>query len=105
MRMSTSGGLYAWELERDGQPMNVRVGGPFACNDLRYNLDAAVDGHGLAFVMEDEAMAPIAEGRLVRVLEEWCEPFTGYHLYYPSRRQHAPAFSLLLEALRYRAWT
>lgn len=103
LRLETSGGLYAWELEKNGQATNVRVNGQFACNDLSFNVDAAVDGLGIAFVMEDRALPLIAEGRLERVLEDWCDPFTGYHLYYPSRRQHSPAFSILLEALRYRA--
>ena len=103
LRLPTSGGLYAWELERGRQSMSVRVNGQFACNDLDYNVDAALDGRGLAFVMEDRVMSDIGQGRLERVLGDWCEPFSGYHLYYPSRRQHSPAFSILLDALRYRA--
>jgi DNA-binding transcriptional LysR family regulator len=103
MRMATSGGLYVWELEKKGQSMNVRVNGQFACNDPSYNLDAALEGYGLTFVMENRVMPEIEQGRLVRVLEDWCDPFPGYHLFYPSRRQHSQAFSILLEALRYRA--
>lgn len=102
LRLPTTGGLYAWELEKNGQAMNVRVNGQFACNDLSFNVDAALDGHGIAFVMEDRTLPLIEQGRLERVLEDWCDPFTGYHLYYPSRRQHSPAFTILLEALRYR---
>lgn len=103
MRMATSGGLYVWELEKKGQSMNVRVDGQFACNDPSYNLDAALEGYRLTFVMENRVMPEIEQGRLVRVLEDWCDPFPGYHLFYPSRRQHSQAFSILLEALRYRA--
>ena len=101
LRLPTSGGIYAWEFEKGGRAMNVRVGGQFASNELNFNVDAALEGHGVAFVMEDGVMPLVAAGRLVRVLEEWCDPFTGYHLYYPSRRQHLPAFQILLDALRH----
>jgi DNA-binding transcriptional LysR family regulator len=101
LRQSTHGGLYAWEFEKDRRETNVRVEGPLVFNDMRLVLRAALDGYGLAFVMEDQALPAIADGRLVRVLEDWCAPFAGYHLYYPSRRQPTPAFALLVEALRY----
>lgn len=102
LRLPTLGGLYAWEFEKNGRPLNVRVEGQFICNDVPMILDAAVNGLGLA-CMPDNQMAPmISEGRLVRVLEDWCPSFPGYHLYYPSRRQLSPAFTLLVEALRYR---
>jgi DNA-binding transcriptional LysR family regulator len=66
-------------------------------------LDATLAGFGLAYLPEDDVEGYIADGRLVRVLADWCPPYPGYHLYYPSRRQPTPAFSLLVEALRYRA--
>jgi DNA-binding transcriptional LysR family regulator len=102
LRMATLGGLYAWEFEKDRRQLNVRVDGPLVFNDKRTVLRAALEGFGLAFVMEDQAMPAIAAGRLVRVLADWCPPFAGYHLYYPSRRQPTPAFMLLVEALCFR---
>ncbi len=102
LRMLSSGALYAWELEKDGREIRVRVEGQLAFNNPRMIVTAALDGLGLAFVMESHVMEHIREGRLVRVLEDWCPPFSGYHLYYPSRRQPSAAFSLLVEALRYR---
>lgn len=102
LRLPTLGGLYAWEFEKDGRDLNVRVDGPLVFNDMRLVLKAAVEGFGLAFVMEDEALHLIEAGRLLRVLADWCPSFAGYHLYYPSRRQLTPAFTLLVEALRYR---
>ncbi|BAU88804.1 LysR family transcriptional regulator [Methylorubrum populi] len=102
-RRVTSGGLYAWELERDGREVRVRVEGQLAFNDDDIILRAALDGFGLAFVMEDLAASEIATGRLRRVLEEWCEPFAGYHLYYPSRLQPSAAFTLVVDALRHRS--
>jgi DNA-binding transcriptional LysR family regulator len=102
LRMATLGGLYAWELEKDRRQLNVRVDGPLVFNDMRMVLRAALEGFGLAFVMEDQAMHAIEDGRLVRVLADWCPPFAGYHLYYPSRRQPTPAFTLLVDALRFR---
>ena len=105
LRQSTLGGLYAWEFEKDRREVNVRVDGSLIFNDMRLVLRASLDGHGLAFVMEDQALPAIADGRLERVLEDWCPKFAGYHLYYPSRRQPTPAFSLLVEALRYNGQT
>ena len=102
MRLPTSGGLYAWEFEKDGRELNVRVEGRLVFNDAPMILEAAAEGFGLAFVLEDRVRAYLADGRLVRVLEDWCPPFPGYHLYYPSRRQPTPAFALLVEALRHR---
>jgi DNA-binding transcriptional LysR family regulator len=101
-RHISSGGLYAWELEKDGREVRVRVEGQVAFNDDEMILRAALDGFGLAFVMEDHVASGVAEGRLVRVLEDWCLPFAGYHLYYPSRRQPSAAFTLLVDALRHR---
>ena len=102
MRLSSAGGLYAWELEKDGREVRVRVEGQFASNHVGMIIRAAVAGRGLAFVMADSVAEELADGRLVRVLEDWCAPFPGYHLYYPSRRQPSAAFTLLVDALRYR---
>jgi len=102
MRFTTSGGLYAWEFEKNGRELKVRVEGQLAFNNGGLCLKAAMDGFGLAFVPEDRILAHVREGRLVRVLSDWCAPFPGFHLYYPSRRQHSPAFALLVEALRYK---
>ncbi len=102
LRFPTYGGLYAWEFEKDGRALNVRVDGQMIVNDTTVALQAAMDGVGIAFITDDQVLPLIAEGRLVRVLEDWCPPFPGYHLYYPSRRQHTSAFAVLVEALRYR---
>jgi DNA-binding transcriptional LysR family regulator len=102
LRLSTLGGLYAWEFEKAGRELKVRVDGQLAFNDVDLIVDAAIKGFGLACVLEDQVRAPIADGRLVRVLADWCPPFSGYHLYYPSRRQLSPAVAVLVEALRYR---
>ena len=100
MRMQTAGGLYVWEFERAEQQMNVRVMGQLIFNTSPSVVDAALAGLGLAFLPEAEFAPHLEQGRLVRVLDEWCEPFPGYYLYYPSRRQPSPAFSLVLKALR-----
>jgi DNA-binding transcriptional LysR family regulator len=102
LRLPTYGGLYAWEFEKGRREIRVRVDGQLVFNTLRQRLDAAMAGLGLAYLTEDAAKPQIAKGNLVRVLEDWCEPFPGYHLYYPSRRQTSPAFNLLVDALRYR---
>jgi DNA-binding transcriptional LysR family regulator len=102
LRLATAGGLYAWEFDRDGRALNVRVDGRLAFNSVRMILEAATAGFGLACVPDDYIAACVADGRLVRVLEDWCPPFPGYHLYYPSRRQPSAAFTLLVETLRYR---
>jgi DNA-binding transcriptional LysR family regulator len=103
LRLSTLGGLYAWEFEKGGRELKVRVEGQLTFNNSSQMLDAALAGFGLAFILEDLAGPHIAKGRLKRVLADWCQPFSGYHLYYPSRRQPTPAFALLVDALRYRA--
>jgi len=100
LRLPTAGGLYPWELGKDGRELKVRVEGQLAFNNAAIMLRAAIAGFGLACVMEDHVAAPIAEGKLIRVLDDWCPPFTGYHLYYPSRRQPSAAFTLLANALR-----
>jgi DNA-binding transcriptional LysR family regulator len=102
MRFQSSGGIYAWEFEKNGRPLNVRVNGQITCNGASAIVSAALLGLGIAYVTEDAVRSHIAEKRLVRVLGDWCPPFPGYHLYYPSRRQVSPAFALLVEALRYR---
>ena len=99
-RMPTSGGLYVWDFERRGRKANVRVDGPLIFNTTPPQVDATLAGLGIALLPEDELMPHIESGKLVRVLEDWCPKFAGYHLYYPSRRQPSPAFSLVLQALR-----
>jgi DNA-binding transcriptional LysR family regulator len=103
LRLPTYGGLYAWEYERDGRPLNVRVDGPLVFNGAPQIIAACLDGFGLACLPETMVMAHVRAGRLVRVLEDWCPPFPGYHLYYPSRRQPSPAFAVIVEALRHGA--
>jgi DNA-binding transcriptional LysR family regulator len=102
LRLPTHGGLYAWEFEQGGRELKVRVDGQLVFNGIFQVLDAAVAGFGLAYVPEDLAKPYLAKGRLKRVLEDWCVPWPGYHLYYPSRRQTSAAFALLVDALRYR---
>jgi DNA-binding transcriptional LysR family regulator len=102
LRLPTHGGLYAWEFEKDGQELRVRVEGQLIFNGIFQVVNAAVAGFGLAHVPEDLAQPNLAKGRLEWVLEDWCPTWPGYHLYYPSRRQSSPAFALLVDALRYR---
>ena len=102
LRMPTHGGLFAWEFEKNGQALNVRIEGQLVFNTIAMRLESARQGLGLAYMPENVVQADIEQGRLIRVLEDWCEPYSGYHLYYPSRRQSSPAFTLLREALRYR---
>jgi DNA-binding transcriptional LysR family regulator len=103
LRLSSLGGLYVWEFERNGRALHVRVEGQFVCNNAEIIVDAAIAGVGLACLPDYLVARPIEEGHLIRVLERWCPPFPGFHLYYPSRRQSPRAFQLLVEALRYRA--
>jgi DNA-binding transcriptional LysR family regulator len=103
LRFPTRGGLYAWEFEKAGRALNVRIEGQFVVNEIALALQAAAGGLGIAYLPEDYVRADIEAGRLTRVLESWCPPFPGYHLYYPSRRHQSPAFTLLVEALRYRS--
>src|SRR5260221_8701324 len=102
LRLPTRGGLYAWEFEKGKRQLKVHVEGHLVFNGTAQMITAALAGFGLAYVPEDLAQPHLAKGRLKRVLEDWCPPFPGYHLYYPSRRQLTPAFALLVEALRYR---
>lgn len=96
------GGLYAWEFEKGGRDLRVHVDGQLTYNTTDQMLVAALAGLGLAYVPEGMAQPHIARGRLKRVLEDWCPPYSGYHLWYPSRRQSSAAFALLVDALRYR---
>ena len=102
LRLPTRGGLYAWEFEKNGRELRVRVEGQLVFNGATHMLNAALAGLGLAYVPESMTQAHVAKGRLKRVLEDWCAPYSGYHLFYPSRRQSTPAFALLVDALRYR---
>ena len=102
LRLPTYGGLYAWEFEKGGRELKVRVDGQLVFNGTVQMLNAALAGFGLAYVPEDLAQPHLAKGLLKRVLEDWCPPYSGYHLYYPSRRQPSAAFALLVDALRYR---
>lgn len=100
IRHSPQSGIYVWEFERQGQPLNVRVEGQAIFNTTPHIVAAALAGLGIAFLPEEEFAPHLEQGRLVRVLEDWCPPFAGYFLYYPSRRQSSPAFALVMEALR-----
>ena len=102
LRLPTHGGLYAWEFAKAGREMRVRVEGQVTFNGTPQMLEAALSGFGLAYLPEDVAEPHIAKRRLVRVLKDWCEAYTGYHLYYPGRRQPSAAFVFMVEALRYR---
>jgi DNA-binding transcriptional LysR family regulator len=102
IRLPTYGGFYPWEFEKGGREVKVRVSGQFVATTGALRLKAALAGLGLAYVFEDQVQHHIQEGRLIRVLSDWTPPFSGYHLYYPSRRQPSPAFTLFLDALRYR---
>jgi DNA-binding transcriptional LysR family regulator len=101
LRLPTYGGVYAWEFEKRGRAVKVRVEGQLVFNTIALRTDAVLDGFGLAYLPEDQVKGQLASGKLVRVLADWCPAFSGYHLYYPSRRQNSPAFALLVDALRY----
>ncbi|WP_312233204.1 LysR family transcriptional regulator [Stutzerimonas nitrititolerans] len=102
IRHRPSGAIYAWEFEKDGQEVTVKVEGQLVFNSMPHVINAAVDGIGLAYVTEDLARPYLADGRLEVILSDWCPYFSGFHLYYPNRRQASPAFSAFVEALRYR---
>ena len=102
LRLPTYGGVYVWEFEKGGRELKVRVGGQLVFNTIELRLKAALAGLGLTCLPEEQVSGELASGELIRVLGDWCPPFSGYHLYYPSRRQPTPAFVVLLEALRYR---
>ncbi|RJT43385.1 LysR family transcriptional regulator [Rahnella woolbedingensis] len=101
MRLPTAGGLYHWEFEKEGKPLRVRVEGQLTFNLLSERIDAALSGFGIACVPEDMVEGLVKTGELVQVLEAWCPTFPGYYLYYPSRKQHPPAFALMIDVLRY----
>ncbi|MBE1161994.1 LysR family transcriptional regulator [Dyella acidiphila] len=103
LRFLTHGGLYAWEFEKGSNALNVRVEGRLTFNSLERILAASLAGFGLAYIPEDMVRPHIEAGRLQQVLDDWCPLFSGYHLYYPSRRQPSPAFARLVDALRYRS--
>ena len=103
IRHRPTGSIYAWEFEKDGKEFTVKGEGQLVFNSMYHVINAAVDGIGLAYVTEDLVASHIARGELVQVLDAWCPTFAGYHLYYPNRRQPSPAFSALVNALRYPA--
>jgi len=102
IRLPTHGGLLPWEFDKDGRSITVRVEGQLIFNTMSLALRAVLDGLGLGYCLDDMAAEAIADGRLIRVLEDWCESFPGYHIYYPSRRLLSPALRLLIDALRFR---
>lgn len=101
MRLPTAGGLYHWEFEKDGKPLRVRVEGQVTFNLQAERIDAALSGFGITCIPEDSVQDYIKSGELIQVLQDWCPSFPGYYLYYPSRKQHPPAFALMIDALRY----
>lgn len=102
-RLETRGNIYAWEFEKDGKEINVRPQGQFVSNDPDQITRFCLSGIGIACMQESYFEDAIADGRLERVLEDWCQSFSGYYLYYPSRRHPTAAFTLVLEALRQHA--
>ena len=102
LRLPTLGGLYNWEFMRDGKEIRVKTQGQLIFNHLASRIDAALSGMGICYVPQDSVAEHLKSGRLVQVLADWCEPFPGYYLYYPSRRQHTSAFTRLIDAVRYR---
>jgi DNA-binding transcriptional LysR family regulator len=102
IRLPTYGGIYPWEFEKRGRELKVRVDGQLVFNNIALRLNSVLAGLGLAYLPEDRVQSQVAEGRLIQVLDDWCAPFPGYHLYYPSRRHSSPAFALLVDSLRYR---
>ena len=103
LRLPTHGGLYAWDFRKDARALEVRIQGRVVFNTVGMMRNAALEGLGLAYLPEDVVEAPLRKGQLVRILEDWCPPLPGYHLYYTSRRQPSPAFALVVDTLRRRA--
>lgn len=101
LRLATRGELYAWEFEKDGIAQRVKVEGPLVFNTINPMIEAATQGFGIAFVPESAVQIQLADRTLIPVLDDWCQPFEGFHLYYPSRRQQSPAFEIVVKALRY----
>lgn len=102
LRLATRGDLYAWEFENNGRAVRIRVEGPWIFNTLQPMLQAALTGYGIAYLPEEDVQPYLATGELVTVLDDWCPRFTGFHLYYPSRRQNSAAFDIVVNALRHR---
>jgi DNA-binding transcriptional LysR family regulator len=102
LRLPTHGNVYAWEFEQGNREIKVRVEGQLTCNGTAQLLNGALAGLGLAYVPEGMVEQHIGKGRLKRVLADWCQPYSGYHLFYPSRRQSSAAFNLVVDALKYR---
>lgn len=102
MRLPTLGGIYSWEFIKDKKEIRVKVEGQLIFNNLSSRIDAALSGMGVAYMPEDSVRSHIEQGNLMQVLNDWCEPFPGYYLYYPSRKQYTSAFARLIEAVRYR---
>ncbi|NVO24740.1 LysR family transcriptional regulator [Donghicola mangrovi] len=102
LRLETRGEIYAWEFEKDGRPLRIRVEGPWIFNSVEPTVQAALAGYGIAFVPEHEVLEHLQSVELIAVLDDWCQPFTGFHLYYPSRRQNSAAFEIVVNALRHR---
>ncbi|MGO2334651.1 LysR family transcriptional regulator [Providencia sp.] len=101
MRLPSAGGLYHWEFEKEGKSLRVKVEGQLTFNLLSERIDAVLSGFGVACVPEDTVQEAVKSGELIQVLDDWCPTFSGYYLYYPSRKQHLPAFALLIDALRH----
>jgi DNA-binding transcriptional LysR family regulator len=99
-RMGRGGPIYRWEFEKRGKPVTVSVSGPLILDDVELTIREAADGLGPAFALEEHVAHRISSGELVRVLEDWCPPFDGFFLYYPSRRQQPPALQALVDAIR-----
>jgi DNA-binding transcriptional LysR family regulator len=99
-RLGPNGPIYRWEFEKRGRSVSVSASGPVIVSDARFMIRAALDGVGLAYILEDYVAEHIASGALVRVLDDWCPPFDGYFLYYPSRRYQSPALQAFVESLR-----
>lgn len=102
LRLIGSGTIYAWEFERERRPMRVRVEGQFTFNSIKLTVAAALEGYGIAFVPEPAVIEHVASGKLVLMLDEWCQPTPGFHLYYPNRRQNSAAFQVVADVLRHR---
>jgi DNA-binding transcriptional LysR family regulator len=102
LRLPVHGGIYAWEFDNGGRELKVRVEGQLTFSATAQMLNAALTGAGLAYVPESMVERYLTKGRLKRVLEEWCLPYSGYHIFYPSQRQSSAAFALVVDALRYR---
>ncbi|CDZ42661.1 LysR family transcriptional regulator [Neorhizobium galegae] len=105
LRLPTSGGLYAWEFQEDGREFSVRVDGQLVYSNIGSAIDAALDGMGIAYAPTDLIRGYVDDGHLREVIKDWCPTFQGYHLYYPNKRNHSPAFSTFVDAFRFRLGT